>query len=123
MLGMFGSAKIKAQCLGDTLHPMQSYSGLDLNQITNKENFELQEDAFELLQDAVGKQKKYLELEMVCATWLAVLNSANANSNHTYSGRKSELEKGFRDFLSVRINDITRQGMPPRLLSLLKKYL
>lgn len=123
MFGMFGSAKIKAECLGDTLGPMQSYSGLDLNQITNKENFELQEGAFDLLQDAVGKQKKYLELEMVCATWLTVLNSANANSNHTFSGRKSELEKGFKDFLSVRINDIARRGMPPQLLSLLNKYL
>ena len=114
MFGMFGSAKIKAQCLGDTLYPMKTYAGLDLNQITNKENFELQEDAFELLQDAVGKQKKYLELEMVCATWLAILNSCHANSNHTFSRRKIELEKGFRDFLSVRINDIGRRGIPPR---------
>jgi hypothetical protein len=66
MFDFFASAKIKAECLGDTWVAMQSYSGLNLNQITNKENFELQEDAFDLLQNAVGKQKKYLELEMVC---------------------------------------------------------
>jgi hypothetical protein len=118
---MFGSAKIKANCLGYTLDPMQSYSGLDLNKITNKENFELQEDSFKLLQDSVGKQKAYLELEMVCATWLAIINACNANSHHTFSRRKPELEKGFKDFLSVRINDIARRGMRPRLLSLLNK--
>ena len=109
--------------LGDTLGPMRTYAGFDLNQITNRENFELQEDAFKVLQNAVGNQKKYLELEMVCATWLAALNSANTNPNHTFSGRKSELEKGFRDFLSARINDIAGQDMPRGLLSLLNIYL
>ena len=123
MFGMFGSAKIKAECLGNTLDQLKYYSGLNLNKITNKENFELQEGAFDLLQDAVGKQKKYLPLETICATWLALLNSANENSNHSFSGKKSEIEDGLRVFLSVHINDIARKDMAPGLLSLLNKYL
>ena len=108
MFGMFGSAKIKAECLGDTLDPMKNYAGLNLFKITNQENFDLQEDAFKLLQDTVGKQKKYLPLEMVCATWLALINSCNSNSNHTFAQKKAALEQGFRNFLSDYVNDVVR---------------
>ena len=45
MFGMFGSGKVKAECLGDTLGPMQTYAGLNLNELSNKENFDLQEEA------------------------------------------------------------------------------
>ena len=120
---MFGNAGIMAQCLGDTLAPMKTYSGANINKLTNKENFELQENAFKLLQDTVGVKKKYLELEMVCATWLAVLNSVNISSNHTFTEKREDLEMGFKVFLSIRINDFVIKGISPRLLSMLNKYL
>ena len=60
MFGMFGSGKVKAECLGDTLGPMQTYAGLNLHQISNRENFDLQEDAYKLLQDTIGEKKSYL---------------------------------------------------------------
>ena len=123
MFGMFGSAKVKAECLGDTLGPMQTYAGLNLHQISNRENFDLQEDAYKLLQDTIGEQKSYLELEKICATWLAILNSVEQSSNHTFSHNRLELENGFKEFLSLRVNDVVKQGMPSGLFSLIKKFL
>ena len=118
MFGMFGSAKVKAECLGDTLGPMQTYAGLNLHQISNRE-----EDAYKLLQDTIGEQKSYLELEKICATWLAILNSVEQSSNHTFSHNRLELENGFKEFLSLRVNDVVKQGMPSGLFSLIKKFL
>ena len=123
MFGMFGSGKVKAECLGDTLGPMQTYAGLNLNELSNKENFDLQEDAYKLLQNTIGEQKKYLELENICATWLAILQTIDNSPNHTFSRYRAELENGFKDFLSIRVNDVVKEGMPSELFSLLKKYL
>lgn len=123
MFGMFGSGKIKAQCMGDSLSPMNQYAGLNLNKLKGKENFELQEDAFKMLEDCIGQQKKYHSLEMVCATWLALINSVSKDPSHTFSEQKLDLEKGFTDFLSVYVDEVVKDGMPSKLFSLLKKYL
>jgi hypothetical protein len=105
------------------LYTMQHYSGLNLNDLPMKENVELSEDAYELLKNSVGEQKSYVKIEMVCATWLSLLNICNTNPNHTFSANKTEVESGFKRFLSDNVNDPVRNCMPRGLFSLLEKYL
>ena len=122
MFGFFKDAKIKAQCLGDTYTQVINFTGIDLNHLNSKENYDLQENAFKILQDKIGKQGKYLEIEMVIATWLALLNAIEKDSKHTLQSKKNTLELGFKEFLSLRLNDIVRNGMPKKLFELLDNY-
>ena len=123
MFGMFGDAKIKATCLGDTLAPMHAYAGVDLNDLANKENFDLQEAAFDLISQAVGKQKKYHSFEMVCATWLALIKLSKTSSNHSFAELVERLERGFEAYLTDHVDITTRNGMPRGLFAAIEKYL
>lgn len=123
MFGMFGDSKIKATCLGDTLGPMKAYAGTDLNDLAGSENFDLQEDAFSFLTKAVGKQKSYHSFEMICATWMALINSTRTNSRHSFSGKTGALEQGFRAYLKDYVDITTRNGMPRGLFAAIEKYI
>ena len=124
MFGMFGSAKIKATCLGDTLSPMKQYANIDLSKsLANKENFDLQEDAYDMLSNAIGVQKRYHSFEMICCTWLALIKSSKAQPNHSLAAKADVLEQGLRAFLSDKVDITTRNGMPRGLFALLEKYL
>ena len=120
MFEIFGSAGIKAKMVSHALNPMSQFSGVDINKLPIEENFELQENAFRLLQDVCGKQKKYTELEYVCVSWLALLNTINENSKHSLSDKASDLKNGFKDFLSDTIIDPA--FLPSPLAALLEKY-
>jgi len=123
MFGMFGTAKIKAVCLADTLSPMKKYSSIDINRLENKENFDLQEETYEVLSNAVGVQKRYHSFEMICCTWLALIKATQNLPNHSLAGRANTLEQGLRAFLSENADITTRNGMPRGLHRLLEKYL
>jgi hypothetical protein len=122
MFGMFGDSKIKAACLGDTLGPMKTYSGIDLNDLAGSENFDLQEEAFSFLTTAVGKQKSYHSFEMICATWMALISSTRTNSRHSFSSRTEALEQGFRAYLQDYVDITTRNGMPRGLFAAIENY-
>ena len=123
MFGMFGDAKIKAACLGDTLAPMKAYAGIDLNDLASRENFDLQEEALLLIVKTIGKQKSYHSFEMVCATWIALINATRTNSRHSFAGRTEELEQGLQAYLADHVNTTTRNGMPSGLLAAIEKYI
>lgn len=123
MFGMFGTGKIKATCLGDTLYPMKHYANIDLNDLANRENFDLQEEAYSLLSSAIGVQKRYHSFEMIAATWLALIQIASTNPQHTFSNKVSNLERGLRSYLSDKVDITVKEGMPRGLYGKLEKYL
>ena len=120
---MFGKAKIKATCLGDSLHPILHYASIDLNSLTSIENFELQEEAYALLLRSIGEKKRYHSFEMVCVTWLALIGIASSSSQHTLNGRGDKLRLGLRSYLGEAADETTRRGMPRGLYALLEQYL
>ena len=123
MFGMFGSAKVKAYCLGDTLNPMKKYALVDLNSLPRLENVELQDEAYNLLTLTVGTQKRYHSFEMVCATWLALIDISSKNVQHSCAGQKNTLESGFRSYLFDTMDETKRNGVPRGLFSHIEKYL
>jgi len=123
MFGMFGDAKIKAACLGDTLGPLQNYCDVNLNDLGGKENYDLQEAAFLVLNDTVGKQKKYHSFEMVCATWMALIKLSKTSRSHSFAELVERLERGFEGYLTDHVDITTRNGMPRGLFAAIEKYL
>lgn len=123
MFGMFGSAKVKAYCIGDTLNPMKKYAGVNLNSLPGLENVELQDEAYSLLTQTIGVQKRYHTFEMTCATWLALINISSKNSQHTCAAQKNIIENGLQSYLSEIMDETKRNGMPRGLFSKIEKYL
>jgi len=123
MFGMFGTAKIKAYCIGETLNPMKKYANVNINNLANIENFDLSDEAYTLLSQAVGVQKSYHAFEMICATWLALILVVHNSPQHTFAGKVDMLERGLRSYLSDEMNITRRTGMPRGLFVLLEKYL
>ena len=123
MFGMFREAKIKALCLGDTLAPMQAYAGINLHDLANKENFDLREAALGLLTQTVGEQKSYHSFEMVCATWVSLINLLMNDPSHSFAGNSAQLERGFQAYLAEQVDIATKNGMPRGLFAAIERYL
>ena len=123
MFGMFGTGKIMASCLADTLYPMKHYANLDLNDLQSRENFDLQEEAYSVLTSSVGVQKRYHSFEMIAATWLALIKIASTQPQHSFAGQVNNLERGLRAYLLDKVDITIREGMPRSLYGKLEKYL
>ena len=122
MFGMFGSAKVKTECFVDTALAMRQYAGFDLDKVTMWENTEIGDKAYDLLQEAAGN-KKYSQVEMVCATWVVCLSIADQRNDHTLSGQKLELSKGLADYLINHLPHNLIPHMPGTIMMLIKGYL
>ena len=124
MFGLFRVAKIKATCMGDTLYPMKHYADIDLHDLTNKENFDLSEEAYSVLSNAVGVQKRYHSIEMIAATWLALIQIASTQSQHSFAsdGKVALLQRGLRQYLKHEVDITVKEGMPRGLYGKLEEY-
>jgi hypothetical protein len=122
MFGFFSSAKVKATCLADALNPLKEHASVDIYRITNKENIELQDEAFEILESALGKKKSYHSYEMVCATWLALLKILKTTRQHTLSNNLSQIEIGLRDYNSSVWDEVLRQDLGKSFILLVEIY-
>ena len=63
---------------------------------------------------------------MVCATWLTIITLVEKNPSRTFYGNKSELEEGFKIFLSDNANDlvdhVVKDTMSKKLLDMIMKF-